>query len=188
MSPAVLSHARRISKGDPDIEQNILACNVQNYRSAQTRGKELSIGEQVVFMQHRAGEFRSGIRNEFGSKGCKSKDVMNKKLYYQGKVEVHHIDHEVENPEGGKGAITAMTSVKNHEANYIFQIDMEIFLGALPDEERMIFVMRIEGFKQREIAEKLRWKVNAVRKTLFDIGRKFAEVFEVDNANEFGIA
>ena len=188
MSPAVLSHARRISKGDPDVEQNILACNVQNYRSAQHRGKDLSIGEQVVFMQHRAGEFRSAMRNDFGSKGCTSRDVLNKRLYYQGKVQVHHIDHEVENPENGKGAITAMTSVKNHEANYIFQIDMESFLGALADEDRMIFLMRFEGFKQREIAEKLRWNVHAVRKALFKVGRKFAEFFEVDNANEFGIA
>ena len=188
MSPAVLSHARRIANGDADIEQNILACNVQNYRSAQTKGKDLSIGEQVVFMQHRAGEFRSAMRNDFGSKGCTSRDVLNKRLYYQGKVEIHHIDHEVEQSEDGKGAITSMTATKNHEANYIFQIDMERFMGALADEERIVFTMRIEGFKQREIAEKLRWKVNAVRKTLFDIGRKFAEVFEVDNANEFGIA
>ena len=188
MSPAVLSHARRIANGNPDIEQNILACNCQNYRSARCRGKELSVGEQVVFMQHRAGEFRSAMRNDFGSKGCKSKDVLNKKLYYQGKVEIHHIDHEVENPEGGKGAITAMTSVKNHEANYIFQIDMESFLSSLPDQERMIFVMRIEGFNKTEIAKTLRCNVSAVTKTLLRVGRKFATVFEVDNANEFGIA
>ena len=75
MSPAVLSHARRIANSNPDAEQNILASNVQNYRSAQTKGKDLFFGEQVVFMQHRAGEFRSDIRNEFGSKGCTSKDV-----------------------------------------------------------------------------------------------------------------
>ena len=188
MSPAVLSHARRIANGDPDIEQNILACNVQNYRSAQTKGKELSIGEQVLFMQYRAGEFRSGIRNEFGSKGCTSRDVLNKRLYYQGKVEIHHIDHEVEHPENGKGAIAAMTSVKNHEANYIFQIDMESFLSSLPDQERMIFVMRIEGFNKTEIAKTLRCNANAVTKTLLRVGRKFAEVFEVHNADEFGIA
>jgi hypothetical protein len=188
MSPAVLSHARRIANGDSDVEQNILACNVQNYRSAQTKGKELSIGEQVVFMQHRAGEFRSAMRNDFGSKGCTSRDVLNKRLYYQGKVEVHHIDHEVENPENGKGAITAMTSVKNHEANYIFQIDMESFLASLPDQERLIFIMRIEGFNKTEIAKALCSTGNAVTKTLLRVGRKFAEVFEVDNANEFGIA
>jgi hypothetical protein len=184
MSPAVLSHARRIAKGNPDVEQNILACNVQNYRSAQTKGKELSIGEQVVFMQHRAGEFRSGIRNEFGSKGCKSKDVLNKKLYYQGKVEIHHIDRDVENPEDGKCAITSMTSVKNHEANYIFQIDLEIFLGALADEDRVVFTMRIEGFNKTEISNALGLRVIAVTKTLLRVGRKFADVFEV----EFGIA
>jgi hypothetical protein len=188
MSPAVLSHARRIANGNPDVEQNILACNIQNYRSAQTKGKELSIGEQVVFMQHRAGEFRSAMRNDFGSKGCTSRDVLNKRLYYQGKVEVHHIDHEVENPENGKGAITSMTSVKNHEANYIFQIDMENFLGALADDDRMIFLMRFEGFNKTEIAKALCSTGNAVTKTLLRVGRKFAKVFEVDNANEFGIA
>jgi hypothetical protein len=188
MSPAVLSHARRIANGDADIEQNILACNVQNYRSAQTKGKDLSIGEQVVFMQHRAGEFRSAMRNDFGSKGCTSRDVLNKRLYYQGKVEIHHIDHEVEQSEDGKGAITSMTATKNHEANYIFQIDMERFMGALADEERIVFTMRIEGFNKTEIANALGLRVIAVTKALLRVGRKFAMVFEVNDAAAFGIA
>jgi DNA-directed RNA polymerase specialized sigma24 family protein len=106
------------------------------------------------------------------------------KLYYQGKVEVHHIDHDVESPEDDKCAITAMTSTRNHEANCIFQIDLESFLGALADEERLTFTMRIEGFNRTEIAEALGWNVSAVTKTLLHVGRKFADLFEI----EFGIA
>ena len=92
MDNAILSQANRIANGNPDIMQNILAWNFQNYNNAFVKGKQLSIGEQVNFMKHRAGEFRFGIRRDFGyGRYHANEDVFNKKLYYSGEVEIHHV-------------------------------------------------------------------------------------------------
>ncbi len=62
MDQIILQKAKRISKNDPDIQQNILAWNFQNLQSAAAKGRELSIGEQIKFMRRRASELRAGKR------------------------------------------------------------------------------------------------------------------------------
>ena len=111
MDTSILSQANCIANGDPDIVQNILACNFQNYIGALAKGKKLSIGEQVNFMKHRAGEFRSRYRRDFGHGGYHAnEDVHCKKLYYSGEVEIFHIQYadeseHIEDINNGKGEI-----------------------------------------------------------------------------------
>jgi len=89
MDDIILSQANKIANGDPDVVQNILAWNYQNFSNAFEKGRVLSIGEQVNFMKHRAGELRSGIRRDFGHGGYHAnEDVHCKNLYYNGEVEI----------------------------------------------------------------------------------------------------
>ena len=180
MSSIILSQARRIANGDPDIVQNILACNIVNHQNAKLRGKKLSIGEQVNFMKHRAGEFRSGVRNEFGNTGHTTKDALSKRLYYEGEVEVHSIQYEEEQSQCGKGMLTAYMSNKNAEDSYIFRMDLESFLFILSKQERLIFIMRLNGYKQIEIANVMKLSVSMVRRTLSCIGRKYVHWFDIE--------
>ena len=185
MNPIILSQANRIANFDPDIAQNILAWNILNCESANAKGKTLSIGEQVNFMKHRAGEYRSGIRRDFGhGRYHANEDVHNKKLYFSGEVEIYHLqyedeaDHE-ESPHDGKGEITSFTSVKDVEAAVIFHVDLEKFLSLLSNEEQTIFLKRLEGFTLKEIAGACKLDVDAVRKWLTKLHGKYIHWFGI---------
>ena len=194
MNPIILSQANRIANGDPDVMQNILAWNFQNCAGANARGKMLSIGEQVNFMKHRAGEFRSGVRRDFGHGGYHaSQDLFNKKLYHSGEVEIFHFHYsdEAEHSEdinNGKGEISAFTSIKDVEAACIFQVDFEEFLGRLSEKERNIFLKRLEGYTMAEIANDVKLDVATVRNWLKTVGRKFIDWFGIPGAERFGLA
>ncbi len=193
MSPALLSQARRIAHGNPDLEQNILAHNCVNYANAKSRGKVLSIGEQVNFMKHRAGEFRSGIRNNFGARGHKANDVFNKRLYYDGEVELHSFHYEdngdnEECPENGKGSLTLLTAMRNTEDSCIFRVDLENFLMTLSNRERTIFLKRLEGYKKGELAKTLKLNPTVIRQTLTTVGKKYVLWFDILHAERFGLA
>jgi len=183
MDTAILSQANRIANENPDTLQNILAWNYQNYNNAFVKGKQLSIGEQVNFMKHRAGEFRSGKRRDFGhGRYHANEDVHCKKLYYDGEVKIHHFqyeddaDHE-ECPNDGKGDITAFTSIKDVEAAVIFQIDFEKFLSLLSNEERNIFLKRLEGFTLKEIANDIKLDITTVQRWLRTLCEKYIDWF-----------
>ncbi|MBD3340632.1 MAG: hypothetical protein GF353_16105 [Candidatus Lokiarchaeota archaeon] len=179
MSPAILSQAKRIANGDTDVLQNILANIFQNCTVASAKGKTLSIGEQVNFMKHRAGELRSGARNHFGNYDRKAGDVYNKHLYYQGKVEINYLHFE---DDDGKGALTAFTAMKNSEDNYILKIDLENFIDTLSDRERIIFMKRLEGYQHREIADVMNLSLWTIGRKLTDIGRRFIAWFNIVEA------
>jgi hypothetical protein len=194
MENVIISQANRIANGDPDIMQNIVACNFQNCNGALAKGKKLSIGEQVNFMKHRAGEYRSGIRRDFGhGRYHANEDVHCKKLYYAGEVEIHHFQYhdESENEEdvnNGKGEITSFTSVKDVEASCIFQVDFEQFLGRLSNIERNIFLMRLEGYSISEIAKDLMLDVTTIRRWLTMLGRRYVHWFGINGPERFGLA
>ncbi len=162
MQPEIYSQAARIANGDPDLKQNILAMAFQNDQNAKSRGKELSIGEQVNFMKYRAGNLKSGTRYDFGHAHYKaSKDVFAKRLYFQGDVEIHHIHYEddaehEESPENGKGHINGALSKVNLEDECLLAIDLENFTNLLPVLDREILVRRMAGFNYTEIAEVLK--------------------------------
>ncbi len=83
MQPEIYSQAERIARGDLDLQQNILAMTYQNTQNALSRGKDLSVGEQVNFMKFRVGNLKSGSRYDFGHANYKgSQDVYNKTYDY----------------------------------------------------------------------------------------------------------
>jgi hypothetical protein len=181
----ILSQANRIANGDQDVLQNILSWNYQNYNSALSKGRALSIGERVNFLKHRAGEYRSGIRRDFGhGRYHANHDVFCKQLYYKGEVEIHHIDYtDCEDINDGKGAITAFTSIGDSEANVLFQIDFDRFLLSLSDEEQDVFLMRLSGYNIGEIADHIALKINDVRQLLKSAIEKYTSWFEIHRAS-----
>ena len=193
MYQIILSQANRVANGDPDTRQNILAFNSQNYQNAFNRGKQLSIGEQVNFMKHRAGELKSGIRKDFGNgRHSTAKDVYNKRLYYSGSVEIMHFHHEdnsdnTEKPESGKGEITSFTSDKDVEAACIFNLDLESFLRRFSRQEQNIFTKRLEGFTLREISTMENCSTVKVRQSLNRIGKSYVQWFAIKRAERFGL-
>ena len=175
MQPEIYSQASRIAKGDPDLEQNILAMTYQNNQNAKSRCKDLSIGEQVNFMKFRAGNLRSGTRYDFGHAQYKgSQDVYNKHLFYQGELELHRIHYEDEaehdeQPENGKGAITGILAKDNLEDECLLAIDLENFIADLPHRDRDILVKRLAGFSFKEIGDVLSCSNYRVRERFWDI-------------------
>lgn len=68
-----------------------------NYTGANAKGETLSIGEQVNFTKHRAGELRSSIRRDFGhGRYHANEDIHFKKLYHADEVEIHHFQYSDE--------------------------------------------------------------------------------------------
>jgi len=181
MDQKILKKAKRISKNDPDISQNILAWNFQNLKNAAEKGKKLSIGEQIKFMRRRAAELRAGTRRYFGNNGGHlAKDVFNKNLYYSGKIKLLKIHYEdesgnEENPNRGRSEITTFTSIKDVEAACIFNLDLEVFLAGLSETEKTILLKRLEGFSIDEIGEIVNLSRYVVTSKLKNIGRRYVE-------------
>ena len=185
MLDSIYSQAKRISNGDPDLLQNILAFNHQNLQNAQLKGKCLSIGEQVNFMKHRASELRSGARLPIGHGRHKGKDdVYHPWPYLHGKVKIHHFDYQdsSEHEEfiyDGKGELAFTTSIKHLEDECLFEIDFKQFTSMLMPIERKIFLSRLEGYSISEIADEIDLTASSVRSYLADIGVAYRSWFEL---------
>jgi hypothetical protein len=163
MQPEIYSQAERIARGDSDLQQNILAMTFQNTQNAISRGKDLSVGEQVNFMKYRAGNLKSGSRHDFGHGQYKgSQDVYARHLYFKDELEIYHIHYEDESeqneqPQNGKGFITGVLAKVNLEDECLLAIDLENFIADLPVDDREILVRRMAGFSFKEIAEALKF-------------------------------
>ena len=182
MLNVIYSQAKRISKGDPDLLQNILAFNHQNLQNAQSRGKALSIGEQVNFMKHRASELRSGARHFVGHGQYKGNDdVYSPVPYFRGDIHLHHFDYtDGDNDEqtgDGKGELVYTSSIKHLEDDVIFEMDLNAFMSMLIPIEKQIFVSRLAGYSIGEIAEEIDLTTSSVRSYLSDIGTAFKSWF-----------
>ena len=183
MLDVIYSQAKRIAKGDTDLEQNILAFNHLNLQSAQSKGKCLSIGEQVNFMKHRASELRSGARHFVGHGQYKGNDdVYSPVPYFRGDIYLHHFDYHdaLDHDEcigDGKGELTFTTSIKHLEDEVIFRLDLDEFIAMLIPVERQIFVSRLAGYNVDEIADELKIKSTKVREYLRDLGDAFKSWF-----------
>jgi len=181
MDQIILQKANLISQGDPDITQNILAWNFQNLKSAASRGKKLSIGEQIKFMRRRAAELRSGKRRYYGNNGGHlAKDVFNKNLYYSGKIKLLRINYQdeagnEEDPDKGRSEIAVFTSKKDVEAACIFNLDLEVFLSGLSEMERIILRKKLEGFSIDEISDLVNLSRYVVTAQLKNIGWRYRE-------------
>jgi len=183
MQNSIYSQAKRIARGDPDLEQNILAFNFQNLQSANARGKQLSIGEQINFMKHRAGELRSGTRLPIGHGRYKgNQDVYHPQPYFQGKIQIHHFDYaEGDNEEqtsDGRGELAYTSSRMHLEDEILFDVDIEQFTSMLSPIEKRVFLSCVAGFNIDEIAEDFAISMSTVKRSLSEIGVAFKEWFK----------
>ncbi len=182
MLPAIQQQAMRIARGDNDISQDIQAMAYCNYQRALKRGKDLSIGECVNVMKYRAGEIRKGIKLHFGNKSTKTtNDVFNVRNYYNGNVEIVPLEFQ-QNSTGEKGRYTALTEGRNVSDNVLFAIGFEWFMKRLDSENRKILQLRLENYKQYEIADMIGVNISSVSRRLRMIGKKLIDYFDLPHS------
>lgn len=176
-----------ISKGNPDIKQDVLAMCFDSYQRAQERGKELSIGELVNLMKYRAGSLRSGERLPFGNISNKTTgDVFHKGNYFKGNVEVLSLDYgnrdeDIEKPGDGRGMFTEMISTRDFSDAVLFQIGYENFLKQYSLISQKILQMRWEGYTLEEVAQATGFSRDKVLSILRRIKSDFLLYFQIGN-------
>ena len=182
MLPAIQQQAMRIARGDNDISQDIQAMAYCNYQRALERGKDSSIGECVNVMKYRAGEIRQGIKLHFGNISTKtSDDIFNIRNYYNGNVEIVPLEFQ-QNSSGEKRRYAALTEGRNVSDNVLFAIGFDWFMKTLGSENRKILRLRLENYKQREIADMIGVNISTVSRRLRMIGMKFIQYFNLPHS------
>ena len=182
-------HADRISRGDADLQQDILSLSYTAFTSAFSRGYELSIGELVNNMQYRAGELRSEKRRHFGNLGHNgTKDVYSKVRYYNNDVKLINLNEGVVTEDILMDSFLKRTTPTADKV--AFRIDFKNFLVNLQERDRLILIRRIEGYKVKEISKALGCTSSGISRRLKRIGREIAIYLDipVEMANLYGIA
>ena len=190
MLPAIQSQAMRIAKGDTDIAQDIQAMAFCTYQRALDRGKDLSVGELVNVMKYRAGEIRQGIKLPFGNISTKTTDdIFNVRNYYNGNVDIVPLEFQQNSP-GEKGRYAALTEGRNVSDNVLFDIGFQWFMKRLDSENRKILQLRLENYRQSEIADMIGLTISTVCRRLRKIGMKFIEYFDLPHSyiKAYGLA
>ncbi|MCP3686047.1 MAG: hypothetical protein GY861_25660, partial [bacterium] len=163
MSPSLLvslqKQADKISGRDKDLSQDLLAFSFQNYRNTLKRhGKKLTIAELTNYMKNRCKEIKSCKRHSFGHvRNWAKYDVFNKRNYFEGEVEIHHIHHEdkadnSEDPNDGHGSINSFLATRHLFEYVAFKITFEEYLKTLPLFDKQVLQLRISGYSYTELA------------------------------------
>ena len=182
-------HADRISRGDMDLKQDLLSLSYTTYSSAFSRRHELSLGELVNFMLHRAGELRSGKRRHFGNLGHNGpKDVYSIVRYYNDDVKITHLN-------GSEGIDDVLLDSFHKRRAPIadkiaFRIDFKNFLMNLPERDRLILTKRMEGYKLKEISLIFNSSPSGISRCLKKMGEEIAICLDLpkDLASSYGLA
>lgn len=179
----ISSHAKRISKGDQDISQDILGMAYENFDSCNSRGKVLSVGEVVQFMEYRGKELRSGVRNSLSCfKNVHSKrDVFHKQNYFNGDTEVLSLSYEDNKMDDsdGKGLIIERFASKDFADDLLFDMSLDMYFKHQDKFKRDILDLKTSGYNNKEISKKLRiskYKLNII---LTSIRMELIEFFEM---------
>jgi len=181
MLPAIQQQAMRIARGNDDIAQDIQAMVFCTYHRALERGKELSIGELVNVMKYRASDIRKGARPHFGNISTKTTNcVFHPRNYFNGDVELLSLDFQQnESDDSDKGDYTTLTATRNFADNILFEISFRRFIRKLDSESRRILRLRLEGYKNREIAKQIGLRIHIVEECLRLIGKRFVRYFDL---------
>jgi len=184
MLPAIQQQAMRIANGDTDIAQDIKAMAFCTYQRALDRGKDLSVGELVNVMKYRAGEIKQGIKLHFGNISTKTTDdVFNVRNYYNGEVKIVSLDLQRDDgDDNDKERYTALTASRNLSDNVLFSIGFEWFMKKLDSENRKILQLRLENYKQSEIADMIGLTISTVSRRLRMIAVKFIDYFDLPHS------
>ena len=182
-------HSDRISRGDEDIKQDLLCFTYTNYRSKLSKGRELTLGELVNFMQLRAGELRRCKLRHFGNQGYnRTKDVYSKLRYYDGDVTILHLSGS----EGTDDVLMGSFHRRNTPLadNVAFKVDFKNFLTDLSQRDRSILIRRMEGYQVKELSSLFNSSPSTISKCLRRIGKEITVSLDIpkDLAISFGIA
>ena len=179
ISKPVISQAFRIANEDNDVAQSIVVMAYQAYESAQKKGKELSVGELVNFMKHRANDLKHGNRLHVGSVSKRiSKDVYSPRNYLSGDVEIHSFDYR-EDDEERDYSESIYTACKDWSSDVIFQIGLEGFFKKIGQESKLIFTLRSAGYKYPEISKQLGQPTHKIRNVIKEAGHAFIRYFDL---------
>lgn len=181
MLPTLQSQASRIFNGDKDGMQDAMAMAYLNYTSYFARkNRELSIGECVNFMKHRATELNNGLRPHFGNITTRrTNDVYFKQAYLCGDVELLSLDFEDgDSEEGDKGPLAFQTRVSSNENDILFNIDFAKFRCRLSSVERELLDWLVYGLNPKDISRIMQLTYHDVRVRLKVIGFKFGQFFQ----------
>ena len=182
-------HSDRISRGDEDIKQDLLCFTFTNYCSKLSKGRELTLGELVNFMQLRAGELRRCKLRHFGNQGYNgTKDVYSKLRYYNEDVKLLHLSGS----EGTDDVLMGSFHRRNIPLadDIAFKIDFKNFLMELSERDRSILIRRMEGYQVKELSSLFSSSPSTISKCLRRIGREISVSLDIpkDLAMSFGLA
>lgn len=182
----LMSQANRIAMGNLDLAQDLAGMAFSNHQQASERGRDLCIGELVVFMKHRGGELRSDRRKPLGSPRSKSADdVFRKKNYLNGDVEILSMDYQKDDSDDKKrradesGEIAAVSATRDISDTVLFDLGMRQFIRRHSAKVREALMLRLRGFNYREIGEQVGLHPDSVRDKLKEVGQDFVEYFEL---------
>ncbi|MCP4726585.1 MAG: hypothetical protein GY863_16185 [bacterium] len=200
MSPSMLvplqKAAEMIAQGDKDLSQNLLAMSFQNYKNPlQNHGKALTVAELTNFIKNRSKELKSCKRNYFGHGRKMAKyDVYNKRNYYSGEVEIHHIHYEddqnnSEDPNEGTGTINSFLATRHLFDYAAFEITFEEFIKILPLFDKQVLQLRVAGYNYTELARLLDSTYSTIRNSLIKSALGFIQYSELPQAYlvEYGL-
>jgi hypothetical protein len=181
----ISSHAKRISRGDQDISQDILGMAYQNFDSCNSRGKVLSVGEVVQYMEYRGKELRSGVRNSLSClKNVHSKrDVFHKQNYFNGDTEVLSLSYEDDNKmddSDGKGLISERFASRDFADDLLFDMNLDMFFEHQDKLKRVILDLKTSGYNNKEISKKLKMSIPKLNSTLTSICTDLIDFFEMN--------
>ena len=178
MAKPLMSQAKRIAHNDPDLAQSIVAMAYKAYDNAQSRGKNLSVGELVNFMKYRATDLKNGKRLPFGNRSTQMfRDVYNPRNYLNGDVEVFSLDFMPDDKDRDYSD-SIQTSRKDGSDNVVFQIGLQRFFKNMP-QAKVLFQMREAGYSYKEIAQHLHKPVYKIKRQIKEFGREFIRYFEL---------
>ena len=179
MAKPLMAQANRIARNDADLAQSIISMAYKAYENAQSRGKELSVGELVNFMKYRASDLKNGKRLPFGNRSTQmSRDVYNPRNYLNGNIEIFSFDLKADDKDYDY-SFSILTSRKDGSNDVIFQIGLEKFFKSTGPQAKVLFQMREAGYTYKEISQHLHQPVYKIMRQIKEFGREFIRYFDL---------
>lgn len=182
MLPALQSQASRVFLGDKDYMQDVLAMSYLNYENCLAKNhRELSIAEQVSFIEYRATELRNGKRPHIGNRSEKrTSDVYFRTAYLNGDVKRLSLDHVEPEDDRDAYSLFAQAQVPSNENEILFGIDLDKFRRRLNIQEENLLDLLMYGYTRPEVANMLNMGYPQVNRCLRKIGNQLTEFFQYD--------
>lgn len=154
---------RMIDKRNPQYEdkvQDLIILAYEEFIKKANEGKIMDLPLVIYYMKLRKKEVQIEMR---GCSRTNKTDVFNKRNYYEGKLELHSIDNTVFNGEGDTYA-DIIQDESSLEDYLHYKIDLDARLSKLSEKERIVFMMKNEGYNDKEIAHAVSASIESVNK------------------------